>query len=116
MYKRGIRISEDELLPAVSKMDAANRMLEFLPTFKASIIVCHGEDEKSLIPWLEKFNKWANFGPVFCNSQDFFRYEVMEERCRLELMVEKYGGEETKERYTELKNIQQWLMHGLCRG
>ena len=79
MYKRGIRISEDELLPAVSEMDAVNQMLEFLHTFKASIIVCHGEDENSLIPWLENFNKWADFGPVFCNSQDFFRYEVMEE-------------------------------------
>ena len=31
-------------------------------------------------------------------------------------MVEKYGGEETKEKYTEVKNIQQWLMHGICRG
>ena len=104
MYKRGIRMSEDELLPAVSERDAVNQMLEFLHSFKVSTIVCHGEDEKSLIPWLEKFDKWATFGPTFCNSQDFFKYEVMEDKCRLELMVEKYGDEETKSRYRSEKH------------
>ena len=104
MYKRGNRMSEDELLPAVSEMDAVHQMLEFLDTYKTSTIVFHGEDEKCLIPWLEKFNKWASFGPTFINSQDFFKYEVMEERCRLELMVGKYGDEETKSRYENEKH------------
>ena len=61
----------------------------------------------------------ALFETSLINSQDFFKYECLEEKCSLQRMVKKYGDEETKLRYEKYKHsalVDAWALLKILHG
>ena len=60
MYKKGVCKGEDKLLPAVSEKEALDQFLGFCQEHDTDAIVYHGEDHRTLKPWLQRFGICTN--------------------------------------------------------
>ena len=60
MYKKGVCKGEDKLLPAVSEKEALDQFLGFCQKHDTDAIVYHGEDHRTLKPWLQRFGICTN--------------------------------------------------------
>ena len=65
------------ILPAVTERKAATKFMAILEEYGPGIMVCHGDDLKTIRPFLAKFGFLALFEEQvrIYNSQAFFKFE-----------------------------------------
>ena len=118
---------DDKVLEAVSERKAVEEFLSFIRKYKATVVVFHGEDDKTLQPWLEKFGKWDEFNNsiIKVDSQGFFK--LIDEftpagkdiQVNLAKMVTTYGDEEVMKRYQAENHsalTDAWALEGIVSG
>ena len=100
------KLGEREPLPAVTEQEGVRILLEYVRSNKISKVLYHGEDHKSLRPFIRKQGEEIEF-----KMHDTRRLFVDLERARLglfgdttpkhrmEFIVEQYGSPAVKERY-----------------